>query len=52
MSLPPEVQMLANSGIVGVLAYFLIVRIEKKLDSLIESVNKLVSAINVAGTHA
>lgn len=52
MSLPPEVQVLINTGALGVICYLLITRIEKKLDELIKAVNTLVSAVNIAGTHA
>jgi hypothetical protein len=52
MSLSPELQVLVNTGAIGVICYLLITRIEKKLDDLISSINKLVSAVNISGTHA
>lgn len=51
MSLPPEVQTLAQMGVVGIICYLLITRIEKKLDALTEAILKLVNATSIAGTH-
>lgn len=52
MSLAPEMQILVNTGALGVICYLLITRIEKKLDALTDAILKLVSATNIGGTHA
>lgn len=39
---------ITNSGIVGILAYVLITRIETKLDNLVKEIHELVIATEVA----